>query len=116
MISVLRASSIFGINLKVRVCRNQHWRVAESRSNNYLENGTGWNAMSEKVIELSSDLQDAGRAALGKNLVGDLRDESLPIRRWNGCLLCDLIAVKGQHWQKWHVAGIVTSEHGQLQT
>jgi hypothetical protein len=72
--------------------------------------------MSEKIVEFSSDLQDAGRAALGKNLVGNLRDESFPIRRWNGCLLCDLIAVKGQKWQLWHLAGMDTSEHEQPQT
>jgi hypothetical protein len=61
--------------------------------------------MSEKIIKLSSDLQDTGSATLGKYLVGNLRDESFPIRRWNGRLLCDLIAGKSQYLWKWHKSG-----------
>lgn len=68
----------------VSACHNQSWSI-------YLENGSCWNTVSEQIIKLGSDLQDAGRGAFGENFIGNLRNEGFPIRWRDECLLGDLV-------------------------
>jgi hypothetical protein len=59
----------------------------------YLEDGSRWNAVRQKVIQPCADLQKLG----GRSVLYDLgccdRDKCLPVRRWNGSAIRHFLTI-----------------------
>jgi hypothetical protein len=58
-----------------------------------FENRGRIDAVREEIVERASHLQQTRRAALFDNLPCNLLNKSLPVRRWDVCLFCNLFAV-----------------------
>ena len=92
--SALRASSIFGISLNVKVFFNLADRpYIKEHTNPYLQDRRRGDAVAEKIVQLCADLQYSCRGVFRHNIICNLSDKSLPVRRWYRCLLSDLLTV-----------------------
>lgn len=49
--------------------------------------------MTQQVVQLCTNLEDPGRCVFSHDFIGNLGDESFPIRRWDWGLVGDLLAV-----------------------
>jgi len=58
----------------------------------HLENGRGGYAVREEIVKFRPDLQDARRRSLFDHLFRNDLNQRLPIGRWYGRLLADVIA------------------------
>ena len=84
-----------------------------------LEYNSSGNAVGQQVVQLGAHLKDPRRSVLADDVVGDLSNESLPIWRWDGSLLIDLLTEVGYQHEpalRHEARRILTSARGRLRT